>query len=60
MANDSLSKIQSELNPTHKKASAIKHLILAGSEMSEFLTKSKKAVKLVQRWNAAVIEFVLS
>lgn len=62
MANDSLSKIQSKLNLTPEQASAFKHLIQSGSEMSEFLIKSKKkkALKLAQRWNTAIIEFVLS
>jgi hypothetical protein len=60
MANDSLQKIQSKLNLTPEQASAFKHLIQSGSEMSEFLIKSKKALGLVQRWNTAMIEFILS
>lgn len=60
MANDSLSKIQSKLNLTLEQSSALKHLIQSGSEMSAFLIKSKKALKLVQRWNTAMIEFILS
>lgn len=60
MANDSLSKVQSELNLTPEQASAFKHLIQSGNEMSEFLIKSKKALNLVQRWNTAMIEFILS
>jgi len=60
MANDSLSKIHSKLNLTPEQASALKHLIQSGSEMSVFLIKSKRALKLVQRWNMAMIEFILS
>lgn len=60
MADDSLSKIQSKLNLTPEQASAFKHLIQTGSEMSNFLMKLKKALKLVQRWNVAMVEFIFS